>query len=488
MKIVNSKLNSTTINPPKIYNENESNVAFTAGPPLYAVKNNSAIKKVLPVVSFFGSFIGSIGYLIGGSALFYDLKYGEHDKEKNEKDGVKTIEPTTKFGKFGVSATKWGMSAISASGISCGIVEGLPLMTMGESIYLTSAPIIETPIGTGIFGISIGAIFAALGLENTPELRVNEIDLMAQKGFAAKTKFILNNLLKVGTDISKSVVEIAKNIFNPEFLKETFLFKAPKTVVFSEEINKEGKVFFSKVLRHKKNYFMNLATVILLFSGISIIASTLLDKKKAQKGSLKAEEGGFLFDNVAMTKFGIDKFTTGVKGSGSAFAVGGLMNAVAQFLGLDNLDGRGLQWLGIGFVFLGFAIDRGRTLRKKILEAKFKPELRRVVREWKVDISKLVDNSEQLKTLQNEIQSGKEITNARFKQLEAAIRQATGSDFKTNEQVRQTLEKLLGKENADRFIRHDVVDYNETKKNLEICTEKTFGSKNPTAVAESEIK
>lgn len=489
MKIVNSKLNSTTITP-KLNNE-KKDIAFTAGAPLYAVKNNNAFTRVLPIISFVGAILGSLGYFTGGSTLFYDKIYGDKGKNKRgcDADGAKTIDPTTKLGKFGVNATKWGMSAISASGISCGIVEGLPLMTLGEIIHLTSAPIIETPIGTGLFGMSIAAIFAALALDNTPELKVNELDFMARKGAAAKTKFIFANLFKVGKDICGSMVDVAKNIYKPSFLRETFLFGTPRTVVFTEEINKDGKIFFSKMLRHNKNYFMNLATVVLMVSGISIIASTLLNKKKAQKNSLRAEEGGFLFDNVAMTKYGVDKFfANSTKPSGASFAVGGIMNAIAQFMGLDNKDGRGLQWLGIGFVFLGYTFDRGRVLRKKLQEVRFRPELKRVVREWKVDLSKLVESSEQLKKLQDEIKAGGEITSVEFKKFEAAIRQATDGSYQSSESVKSILEKALGKDAADKFICHDIAGVEETKNTLQICTEKIFGSKNPTPVSESELK
>lgn len=506
MNITNLKLNNTPIIAPK-NNKIQSDVAFTAGgPALYAVKNNNAFTRVLPVISFVGAILGSLGYFTGGSALFFDKRHGKKgDIGKDDAEGAKTIDPTTKFGKFGVNATKLGMSAISASGISCGIVEGLPLLTLGEMIHLGSAPIIETPIGTGLFGMSIAAIFAALALDNTPELKVNELDFMAQKGAVAKAKLVAANFGKVAVSIGKSMTEIVKNIYKPSFIKETFLFGTPRTMVFTEEINKDGKVFFSKMLRHNKNYFMNIATVVLALSGTSIIASTLLNKKKAQKKSLRAEEGGFLFDNVGITKLGFDKFfaASGAPGasksSGASFAVGGVLNAIAQFMGLDNKDGRGLQWVGIGFVFLAYSFDRGRTLNEKIKLAKFRPELKRAVREWKLNLQSIVADSSELKQLQKSIKAESDkspITHEKFAKIVAIIKEVVGSDYKSTEKIQKELKskleqqfgKKLGAEIAGMIVPHQITKFEESKQVLEICTEKIFGSKTPTAVSEEELQ
>ena len=151
-----------------------------------------------------------------------------------------------------------------------------------------------------------------------------------------------------------------------------------------------------------------------------------------------------------MTKLGIDKFTTAGRAAGASFAVGGVVNAISQFMGIDNKDGRALQWLGIAAVFLGFSIDRGKHLKTAINNAKMRPELSQVVREWEFDLSKLIKNdTKALKKLLKEIkmqgaafgeeklisknpeklkfeQSIPPITNPEFLNFEKAMQEAVG--------------------------------------------------------------
>jgi len=304
--MLSCKINNINLGKP--VTEKRKEVSFTSTP-LYVVKNKNIFKKVLPVAAFVGSLLGSVGYLIGGSGLFYDLYKEKQTKpqgvEKSE-DGVKTITTSTNLGKTAMNFTKIGMTATAISGIACGLGEGIPLMALGEATNLSSAKIIETPIGTGLFGIGIASIFAGLALDNTPNLKLNEFELMAEKSRLKKTKIYLKNMLTTGKEISLSIFQVSRNIFNPKWIKENILQGTPKTVVFSEAINKDGKVIFNKMLRHNKNYLMHAASFTLGLGGFGLMISSFLKEKKAERTSLKVEEAGFLFDNIVMTRYGLD--------------------------------------------------------------------------------------------------------------------------------------------------------------------------------------
>jgi len=472
------------INLGKPVTEKRKEVSFTSEL-LYPVKNKNIFKKVLPVAAFLGSLLGSVGYLIGGSGLFYDLYKEKQTKpqgvEKSE-DGVKTITTSTNLGKTAMNFTKIGMTATAISGIACGLGEGIPLMAIGEATNLGSAKIIETPIGTGLFGIGIASIFAGLALDNTPNLKLNEFELMAEKNSLKKAKIYAKNMLTTGKEIGLSIFQIARNVFNPKWVKENILQGTPKTVVFSEAINKDGKVIFNKMLRHNKNYLMHAASFTLALGGFGLMISTLFKKKKAEKTSLKVEEAGFLFDNIGMTRYGLDKLTNGSKTAGIPFAIGGIINAISQFIGLDNKDGRALQWLGIAGVFIGFSVDRGKHLKEAIKFTKQRPELTRVIREWKLDLSNLVKNKKDLKKLLKEIQNNKNITNDKFITFENSFKNVIAGNYKPTETVKQELTKSLNKETVDYIKPQEIADFNKTKEILEICTEKIFGSKIPKAL------
>lgn len=477
-----------------------SDISFS-GDLKYKVIGKNKFKSAIPIIAFISSIVGSTGYFLGGAGLFYDIykdkKNGVKTPKKNEA-GVKTIVANTKIAQIGMDCAKVGIAASSIANIACGMGEGIPLMALGEVPNLAAAKIIETPIGTGLFGIGIASIFAGLALDNTPHLKLNEYDLMAQKGALNKTKLVLKNMGVAAKETVVSMWEICTKPFTEKgFLKKAFLELNPKTVVFSESINKEGKVVLSKVLRHPKNYLMNAASFVLTMGGLSIIATTLLNTKKAQEASLKVEEGGFLFDNFGITKYGIDRLTTGSKSSGISFAVGGVANAVSQFLGLDNKEGRALQWLGIGGVFLGYAIDRGRFLKTAIKNAKFRPELTRVVREWSFDLTNLVKDKKLLKKLQYEIKKGQPSTNEAFNALEEALKKSVGTEeIKPKDEVTKTLLGELGKDGEDisgkisyqeiiKGFEKDMKNKVENvQKTLEICSEKLFG-KNPKPIEET---
>lgn len=453
--------------------------------PVYKVLEKSFVKKSLPILAFAASLISATGYFLGGCGLLYDIY---NDKKNNIKEkeeaGVKTIIANTNIAKAGMICTKVGITAASVANIACGLGEGVPLMALGEASNLGAAPIIETPIGTGLFGIGIASIFAGLALDNTPELKLNEFDLMAQDGFKNKLKLVAKNTAVTAKEISVSMLQIAKNIFNPKFLKENFLQITPKTVVFSEAINKDGKVILSKMLRHKKNYLMHAASFTLAIGGGGIILASLLNRKKEQKAALKVEEGGFLFDNLGITKYGIDRITTGNKASGTSFAIGGVVNAISQFVGLDNKDGRALQWLGISGVFLGYTIDRGKFLQKSLKNAVQRTELTKIVREWKLNLTELVTDKVELKKLMQEIKTGKPVTNSKFIDLENNFKDAIGTNnFRATKDVESVLERKIGLHLYSKVERQEVAEVFKTQDTLKICTEKVFG-KNPIVINE----
>lgn len=501
-------------------------VSFSADPILYQVKKNNVLKKVLPTMAFVGSLMGSIGYLIGGSGLCYDVylshkhknhvnvkkdtiwtKSFETPKTLNKKqEGVKTVVPETKFSKIGMTLTKIGIASSSVAGASCGIVEGIPTMTIGELTNISSSSIIETPVGTGLFGIGIASIFSGLALDNTPELKLNRYKLMATKGAWNRTKLIGKSVGIISKEIGKSIFEILQNTFSKnsgKFWKENFLSLTPKTVVFQEKINREGKVVVEKMLRHNKNYLMHAASFTLGNGGLMIILSSLSRQKKAQKAGLKIEEGGFLFDNLGITKYGIDKMTNNGKSAGISFATGGVINAVSQFMGIDNKDGRALQWLGIALVFLGYSIDRGKTLRSELKKLKAQPELTEVLREWKLDLTKVFSDKKEMKAVLKAIKHGKPVENESFNSIEKALNKALDNTdeasglktykFKETDEIKKAFEENLPqnlKEISAKVKEFNIADkevkkgFEDTKNVLDYCTERIFGTKTPAIYSE----
>lgn len=480
-----------------------NNVNFTSAP-VRPVVNSSFIKKILPTIAFASSTLGSVFYLVGGTGLYYDLykekqakkqnlsvpnssealsnsKYFYSPKEQNfgkhEKDeGVKTIEASTKFGKIGINCAKMAIFATSAAGMACGLGEGIPLMALGEATNLGSASIIQTPVGTGLFGIGIASVFAGLALDNTPELKLNDLDLMAAKGFSAKSELIWQNTKSIAKEIGTSIVQIVKNIFNPKFYKENFFQIKPKMIVFSEKVNKEGKIIIERSLRHNKNYLTHAASFTLAIGGLGLVITKLLNLNKAQRASLGVEEGGFVFDNLGMTRYGLDKLTTNGRSAGASFAIGGAINAVSQFIGLDNKEGRALQWFGISGVFLGFAIDRGKHLKEMLKLAKERPELTRTIREWKLKLPDYITDKKELKKVLEEIRNNKPITNEKIRNFEDVIRTTIGEAYQDSEKISKELQSKLEEPLFKKLVCQSAKDYNQAVEIIKICTEKIFGS------------
>lgn len=394
----------------------------------FEVINMTLLKKAVPTISFVGSIMAALGYMTGSLGLFYDLKVqkdrGEKPQVHLDKDGAKTIEPKTEIGKNCVKLAKVGLFGSSLAGITCGIGEGLPMMTIGNTTEAFSVPIIETPIGTGLFGLAIASIFAALALDNTPEKKLNHFKLMAAKNAGEKVKIVADNIGTSLKEVWHSVVDVGKNCHKSTFWKENFIHFTPKHVVFEESINKLGKSTLKAVLRHNRNYTMHIASFILGIGGISLALTKAFEIKKAQRNCLRTEEAGFLLDNVGMTRYGLDKFSTGKTAAGANFAIGGVINAVSQFMGLDNQDGRAVQWFGIAMVFAGYAVDRGKFMIAQFKDAKKRPELTDVLRQWKFDISSIIPDKAEAKKFITQMQKGEDATSPEFKKLQEMLEKA----------------------------------------------------------------
>lgn len=504
----------------------------------YKVINMTFLKKAIPTIAFAGSVMAAVGYMTGSLGLFYDLKVqkdrGEKPQVHKDADGAKTIEPKTKIGQTCVKLAKVGLFGSSLAGITCGIGEGLPMMTIGNTTEAFSVPIIETPVGTGLFGIAIASIFAALALDNTPEKKLNPFKLMAAKDAGEKVKIVASNIKTSLMEIVHSLAGVCKNCYKPDFWKENFIHFTPKYLVFDESINKAGKSTINAVLRHNRNYMMHIASFILGVGGISLALTKSLEIKKAQKNCLRTEEAGFLLDNIGMTRYGLDKFSIGNRAAGANFALGGVINAASQFMSLDNQDGRAMQWLGIAMVFGGYTVDRGRHMLGQFKNAKHRHELTDVVRHWKFDISSFIPDKaqakefiKQMKQVSGQVKDAK-VTNPTFIKLQESIQAALDEANKkilrnpeiqnlektaltkeakaalekkktdiVQKEVESEIKKIFGEKTGAKtgesvlaipFELNQVEEsITDTKKMLEICSEKVFG-KNPQRVFETAGK
>ena len=488
---------------------NSNNINFGSQLRTYKVIKKESL--LMPVIAVASSAVCSAGYLIGSTGLYYDnyqksngkikniflpkkrhghskaensqenieiifpdkdiikfvldksknpLKYkndfcmeckpanSEAAEHKGGHEGVRTIVPKSKFAKLGLKAVKIGITASSLAGFTAGITAGIPMMSIGEAINMAAAPCIETPVGTGLFGIGIASIFSGLALENTPELLLDKAKFKAEKSLKGKVKLVLNNVKDSMKEVGSSCTALIKNtfyLFTPKhknavnFFKENIFALTPKKVVIKEMINKEGNVFVETMLKQPKNYLMHAASAVLAVGGGGLVLFSLLNRKKAQKKSLKVEEAGFFTDNIGMTKFGIDKLSMAknVKDTvgGTGFFVGGIINAISQIMGIDNKQGRAAQWLGVSLVFLGFGIDRGKQLKNIIKNnKKGRQELTRAVRQWEVDLTKLFDvkKPEQKKLLKQTlkaIKTGAEIPESVFGGIMKSFKKLSGSQY-----------------------------------------------------------
>jgi len=510
------KINACKINNTKHLGNN--NVSFTSdSPPVikYKVKNSTFLKKAAPIIAFAGAITASLAYLTGSIGLFYDIYADKKQKNNNkhaaptptkkllptsnlidlklsfkqdigkEDEGVKTIIPTTKFAKNCMNVAKFGIMASATSGLACGIGEGMPIMALGEATNLGASNIIETPLGTGLFGIGIASIFASYALDNTPNKKLNHFKVLAKNTISEKAKIYLENLGSTVKEVFSSMGEIAKNFYKPDFIKENILRFRPKNLIFQENIDQHGVIAITRTLRHNKNILLHAASFTLGLGGSALVLTSLLKAKKAQKAALKVEEGGFLVDNIGMAKIGLDKITTNQKLSGRNFAVGGIINAISQFMGIDNKDGRAMQWLGIFFVFTGFSVDRGKFLKNELTKSRAREALTDVVREWSFDLSKIFKDKKELNNVIKELQlesKDKPVLNKQFIRLEKQIRDVVNNskslkdeEFKNKEFMKHIVVNSLGTNDAENFSIDVISTPEKVTEILKKCSIKIFG-------------
>ncbi|MFN9690643.1 MAG: hypothetical protein ACK551_00875 [Vampirovibrionales bacterium] len=371
-----------------------------------------------PLVGAFSvatSFGASLAYGIGGTGLWYEqMQKCKHEPQSKKKEtGIKTIAPQTSFGKIGVKAGQSAVFLTSLAGITGGVAMGFPLMSVGEGIELGAAPIIQTPVGTGLFGIGIGAFFATLAQEGDHSLQLDSKALkkmsLPQKGVQ-----ILQNMGKTlkasfedGIMLPKQAIALfgKDKLVAQRFFQDTLFSLASRKVALEQYLKADGSFHYAMKNVPTKSYLMSFASLILMLGGASVVASELLlpKQKNLHQKALQLEEAGFLADNAGMTRFGLDKFTQGtglgVKTRGIGFATGGVVNAVSQFMSLDETYGRGTQWLGVALVFLGFGFDRYGMLQKALKSRTHGSELTKLVQSLHLDLRDVMNPAEIKATL-----------------------------------------------------------------------------------------
>jgi len=394
----------------------------------------------IDTLSFLTAVTSATGFAVGGAGLlsdyFNDISHGKHSKPEQPKEkvngqalipvptafsdvsatqkisymgrghkeeGAKTIVPNTKFAKIGLAFVKVGIAFSSIAGIFNGISMGLPLMAAGESVSLGASPIIETPLGTGLFHIALAAVFAGRALENDPKLRMDKIKLSQQKGIGKKVLYVLKNMRDCAVAVGQTTKTFGKNIGNlcvkskrPEaisFFKDSVFSIKPKKIVFQEFVNKDGIVTVKTAFKNNP-CLMHAASVVLALGGITLAINSLLKNRKGQKVGLKTCEIGGSFDNLGLSRSGLEKVSTSSTMSGriagNLLAVSGLAILAGQ-PGLDTKWGRGTQWVGTALLFSVFAVERLPKAFKIIAE---KSELNSLVRQWEVDLTKMYTKSE----------------------------------------------------------------------------------------------
>jgi hypothetical protein len=363
------------------------------------------------------SFGASLAYGIGGSGLWYEqMQKSKHPRSKQtdtQELGIKTIEPQTPFGKIGMKAGKSAVLLTSLAGISGGVAMGMPLMSVGEGINLGSAPIIQTPVGTGLFGIGLGAVFATLAQEDDHALKLDPQRLKAMS-LPQKGVHILQNMGKTlkssfqdGLMLPKQAIALfgKDKLHAQRFFQDTLFSLVSRKVALEQHLKADGSFHYAMKNVPTKSYLMSFASLLLMLGGASVVASELLlPKQKAlHKKALQFEEAGFLADNIGVTRFGLDKLVQskdfGGKARGVGYATGGVVNAVSQFMSLDETYGRATQWLGVALIFLGFGFDRYGMLQQALKSRTHGTELTKLVQSLHVDLRDVMKSDEIKATL-----------------------------------------------------------------------------------------
>jgi len=384
----------------------------------------------IDTLSFVTALTSMTGFAVGGYGLlqdhFHDLKTGANKNIKKidnknfsekfkdfgpsaqkqiisasknaEKGGAKTIVPSTKTAKIGLVFAKIGIAFSGIAGIFNGISMGLPLMAAGESLNLAASPIIETPVGTGLFGIALAAVFSSRALENDPVLKMDKNKLAEKNGVIEKAKYILQNTAGCAKEVWNSAKLFGKNIGGlfvktkrteaMSFFKDSVFSIKPKSLMVQKFVDKDGLV--SVVTTFKNNpYLMHAASFVLAIGGATLAISSLIKNKVGQKVGLKTYEVGGSLDNLSLSRWGFEKAS--MAGSPSAKLAGGLMGAsgltiLAGQPAVDEKWGRGTQWLGTALLFSVFAVERKANAFKS---SGAKEKFTSLISQHSIDLTKL---------------------------------------------------------------------------------------------------
>lgn len=336
--------------------------------------------------------------------------------KKGSKEGAKTIVPSTKTAKIGLMFAKVGIAFSGIAGIFNGISMGLPLMAAGESLNLAASPIIETPLGTGLFGVALAAVFSGRALEHDPMLRLDLVKLSQKTGLKAKAGYILENVVGCAKEVLGTAKLFGKSIghlFSTDktakteavsFFKNNVFSIKPKNLVFQEFINKEG-IVSTKLAFRNNPYLMHAASLVLAIGGTTLALSSLLKKKTGQKVGLKTYEIGGSLDNLSLSRSGWEKaaMAGGPSGklAGNLLGLSGLTILAGQ-PGVDEKWGRGTQWAGTALLFAVFAVER----RAKAFNSEnAKEAFTSLIRQHNIDLTKLFPEGK----------LGEKIANSEFK-------------------------------------------------------------------------
>jgi len=407
----------------------------------YIPKQITLAKKEIPIIdilSFITAFTGFTGFSIGGAGLLYDFLNDIRTKkgkipvpvdsllDKNDvftefkakiktntiknqhKAGVNTVTPNTEFGKIGLQFAKAANGISAAAGVFNGLSMRLPLISVGELINIGASPVLETPFGTGLFGIALASIYAGRALDLDPSLKLDPIKFNSCPTIGKKAFCVYENIINSIKEVLKSSKLFYKNfigLFTSDrknsinFFTSNLFSVKPKQLLLQEFVNKEGKTVL-KVAFKNNPYLMHLASLILATGGGILAISSILNFPVGQKIGLRTFNVGNMFDNMSLMRWGMQKSVMSrtaaekVSGKMCEIAGGGIL---ASQPGIDATWGRGIQFVGIAALMASFAFDRTHNVIRLFKNSSTKEELISLVRQWELDLTKIFPDKKSFK-------------------------------------------------------------------------------------------
>jgi len=329
-------------------------------------------------------------------------KAGETKPAKSE--GIETLNPKTEIGKLGIDAARVGVFTAGVAGVANGVAMRLPLLAIGEGVTTFAAPIIETPVGLAIFGVGLGTINLARVLHGDNKYQIDPIKFK-NSNLSEKFSYIMKNMGTTLAELGKSLKVIGTNFVDlfgkknkeaARFFKTHMLSTNPTNLVLEEFMDKDRNIIIKKSMK-TSSYLMHFATAALSLGSLTIIVANKLKMNKVEKHGLKAHNAGLAIDNIALSKWGVEKFKTSpvatYKTSGIFSTVAGASILAGQ-PGIDKDWGRGLNWTGVGLILSGFALERLTDFRKLWKNRKVRQAVTTPIRQWKVELDKIFTRKE----------------------------------------------------------------------------------------------